>query len=155
MRKTLGISILIGIIVALEYIALPSKTPSINSPEITPTLQPQEDQVVNIKATFTVMTDKITRSFINPKYHNRSNDVFITADDPSIIYVKKEGITWQDFFDTLPMKLTKDCLITGDSETLCNDKGTLTFSLNDEEDNDLLTREIKDSNKLLVKYISN
>ncbi len=101
------------------------------------------------------MTDKITRSFTNPKYHNQSPDVYISSDDPTKVHVTKAGTTWDDFFKTLPMKLTKDCLITGDGETLCDGKdGTLKFYLNGVEDKDLLEREIKEGDRALIKFTS-
>lgn len=53
------------------------------------------------------------------------------------------------------MKLTKECLITGDGEKLCNTNGTLTFYLNEIEDKDLLDREIKEGDKILIEYRSN
>lgn len=126
-----------------------SKTSTTPTSTPTPTIVQEE---VNITASFTIITDKITRSFTNPKYHNQSVDVYIQADNPSIVYVKKTGITWDDFFKTLPMKLSKDCLITGDGETLCEGQGkTLKFFLNDIETPDLLDKEIKQHDKILIK----
>lgn len=114
------------------------------------TTQPEE---INIKATFQIVTGNITRNFGNPKYHLQSQDVFIQKDNPAVVYVKKTGITWSSFFATLPMKLTKDCLITGDGETLCSDKNrTLKFYLNEKEEPDLLDKEIKNGDKILIKY---
>lgn len=111
------------------------------------------DEKVDIKASFTIITGKITRSFKAEKYHNLSSDVYIESSDPTIIYVKKSGITWDDFFKTLPMKLTKDCLTTGDGEIYCNGKeGTLKFFLNNREDENLLDREIKNGDRILIEY---
>lgn len=116
----------------------------------TPTPKAQE---VNIKASFQIITKGIVRSFKNPKYHLRSTDVYLTADNPTIVYVKRTAVTWDDFFKTLPMKLTKDCLTTGDGETLCTDSaGTLKFYLNDKEDPNLLDIEIGDGDKVLIKF---
>lgn len=124
---------------------LPSPTPIANT----------QPETVDINASFTIRTDSITRSFTATKYHNQSPDVFITADDPTKVHVKKAGITWDDFFKTLPMKLTKDCLTTGDGETFCDGAdGSLKFFLNDLEDKDLLDKEIKDDDKTLIKFIS-
>ena len=110
----------------------------------------------DITASFTIITDSITRNFSNPKYHNKSEKVFIATDNPSLIYIKKAGVRWSDFFATLPMKLTKECLITGDGETLCNkEQGTLEFFLNDKEDKDVLDKVIKQNDKLLVRFTSN
>ena len=51
------------------------------------------------------------------------------------------------------MKLTYDCLITGDGETLCNGQGgTLKFYLNDSETPNLLEKEIKEGDKVLIKF---
>lgn len=118
----------------------------------TPTPIPQNEKV-NIKASFTAITGNITRSFKAEKYHNQSSDVYIESLDPTIIHVKKIGITWDDFFKTLPMRLTKDCLITGDGETLCNGKGgTLKFYLNDIQIPNLLDKEIRDGDKALINF---
>lgn len=121
----------------------------------TPSPTPQIEEKVDIKASFTIITGSIARSFKAEKYHNKSPDVYIEASDPTIIHVKKAGITWDDFFKTLPMKLTKQCLTTGDGETFCDGKGGgLKFYLNDIADKDLLDKEIKEGDKALIKFIS-
>ena len=147
MRKIIFIVILI---IAVLFIILSSSQTPKTSQSPSPTPQMQE---ANIKASFTIITGNITRSFSAEKYHNQSPDVYIETSDPTIIHVKKIGITWEDFFKTLPMKLTKDCLTTGDGETLCNGKnGTLKFYLNDIETPNLLDRQIKDGDKALINF---
>lgn len=145
--------IFIAVFILFLFLALTlfnkPQTPQVSAPTPAPT-----PEVINITASFTIITGNITRSFKAGKYHNRSLGVYITADDPTIIHVTKEGITWDDFFKTLPMKLTKDCLTTGDGETLCDGKnGSLKFFLNDIEDKNLLDREIKEGKKALIKFI--
>ncbi len=109
----------------------------------------------NITASFTIKTGNITRSFKAEKYHNRSEDVYIEAKDPSLVHVKSAGITWDDFFKTLPMQLTKDCLTTGDGETYCSGKdGTLKFYVNDIEDPNLLEKPINQNDKALIIFSS-
>lgn len=118
-------------------------------------LPSQVQEKVNAQASFTIITDNITRSFKAEKYHNRSPNVFIQSDNPTVVHVKKQGVTWQNFFDTLPMKLTRDCLTSGDGETYCNGKGgSLKFFLNNLETPDLLDREIKHGDKILIKFTS-
>ncbi len=125
-------------------------------PQASPALSPSPtSSAADITASFTIVTDKITRSFKAEKYHNQSGEVFITGQDPTMIHVKKTGTTWADFFETLPMELTKECLITGDGERLCDrQNGTLKFYLNDIEDKDALDKEIKQDDKLLVRFSS-
>lgn len=122
-----------------------------------PSSSPQDEKInppAGGQATFTIVTGTITRNFTNEKYHNQSLDVYIENPDPTKVHVTKKGITWDDFFKTLPMKLTKDCLITGDGETLCNGQnGTLKFYLNDTETPDLLDKEIQENDKTLIKFI--
>lgn len=116
-------------------------------------LSSQVQETVNTKASFTIITDSITRSFKAEKYHNKSPDVYIQADDPTVVHVKKANITWNDFFKTLPMSLTKDCLTTGDGETFCSGKeGQLEFFLNNIETPDLLEREIHPEDSILIKF---
>lgn len=123
-----------------------------NIPTPSPTFSAEK---VAIKASFTIITGNITRSFKAEKYHNLSPDAYITADDHTVIQVKKAGITWDDFFKTLPMKLTKECLTTGDGETFCEGKGgSLKFYLNDIETPNLLEIEIKEGDKALIKFSS-
>lgn len=141
-------------LIGLFYVASKPKDMSPPSISLPSSAQPSTKEV-NIKANFAIITDNITRSFKNPKYHNKSADVYIQENDPSIVYVKKLGVTWADFFNTLPMKLTNDCLVTGDGEKLCQATGSLRFYLNDVEEANLLDQEIKDGNKILIKYTSN
>lgn len=121
-----------------------------------PTSSPSvANKSIEISASFIIMTDKITRSFKAEKYHNQSPDVYIEASDPAKVHVTKNGITWDDFFKTLPMKLTEDCLTTGDGETICDGKnGSLKFYLNDIETLNLLDREIKEADRALIKFTS-
>lgn len=153
MLLTLGLVLLAAGLLFAKTLSEKMTTPTL-LPSSTPTINVQSE-MVDITATFTIKTDSITRSFKAEKYHNKSPDVFITKDDPTKVYVKKKGIAWDDFFKTLPMKLTKGCLTTGDGETFCDGKqGTLQFYLNDSEDKDLLDREIKDGDRALIKFTS-
>ena len=123
---------------------LPTQSIPFGNPTATPNL--------TTTASFAIQTNGIARNFTAIKYHNQSPDVFISSEDPSRVQVKKVGVTWDYFFKTLPMKLSKDCLVTGDGETLCNDKGTLKFILNSIEDENALEKPIKDGDNLLVTY---
>lgn len=154
MKATLSIVIVVVLLLAaLAFFQRPqnSHTPFL-LPNPTPTPTPTVDKV-DIKASFTIITGGITRSFKAEKYHNQSPDVYIEASDPTLVHVTKIAIIWDDFFKTLPMKLTKECLTTGDGETFCDGKdGSLKFYLNGVEDKDLLQKEIKEQDRVLIKY---
>jgi len=93
------------------------------------------------------------RIFTSSMYHNLSPDVYITADNPSVIHVKKSGITWRDFFETLPMTLSEDCLVTGTKQTFCTgEDGVLRFFINGEENRNALNLKIESGDSLKVDY---
>lgn len=106
-----------------------------------------------IQASFAIFTNGTLRIFTDNKYHNLSTDVYLESSNPDIVQVKAENITWNDFFATLPMKLTKDCLTTGTGQQFCTDKSqTLRFYLNNQQDPDALSRQINQGDKLLVTF---
>ena len=117
------------------------------------TISEPSRESINFRASFAIFTNGLNRSFTAAMYHNLSDDAFITSDNPNIVLVKKPGTTWDDFFRTLPFKLSKDCLTTGTGQTFCtNETGVLQFYLNGERVNDLLSREIKDGDRTLITY---
>lgn len=116
---------------------------------------PTVQKEVDYKASFAIFTNGSLRDFTSSKYHNLSKDVFVTSENPSIVNVKKKGITWNDFFKTLPspMKLSKDCLITGTGEEFCTNKAqSLKFYLNGIKDDNLLSKTIRNGDKALITY---
>lgn len=117
------------------------------SPQIT-----AEDKI-DTKAFYEIYTNGTKRTFTDPMYHNQSPDVFIDASDPTVVHVTRKGITWSDFFATLPMTITADCIITGTGQEFCTNQGeSLRFYINDTEYADALFQEILDGDKLRVVY---
>lgn len=117
--------------------------------------KPKESTVreVDERAAFAIFTNDTFRTFTHERYHFKSPKVFLTPDTPNVLVIKEEGVTWQDFFNTLPMKLSKDCLVTGTGQTFCSsDAGTLRFYLNGKRDDDLLKRAINEGDKALISY---
>ena len=107
----------------------------------------------NFTAKFEIYTEGTKRIFTASMYHNQSEDAFIQNPDPSIGYVKRDGITWSDFFGTLPFKLEKDCLLTGTGQTFCNtETQKLHFTLNGVDTPDMLDLEIMPGDSLVVEY---
>ncbi|MBI2029615.1 hypothetical protein HYT02_04320 [Candidatus Gottesmanbacteria bacterium] len=104
-------------------------------------------------ASFEIFTNGTKRIFTAAMYHNQSPDVFIQNSDPSIIYVKKAGITWTDFFETLPFSINKTCLVTGTKETYCSQGNKkLRFFINGLEMPNALDLKIQPGDALRVTY---
>lgn len=115
--------------------------------------QNEQENKEEITATFKIITNGTTRIFTDSKYHNLSDDIYITSKDPNKIEIKNENITWSDFFKTLPMSLDKNCLVTGTKQTFCtNDTKKLYFYLNNTEAPNALDKLIKENDYLLVEY---
>lgn len=124
----------------------PTITPPVST---TPTTNPK----IDYQAGFAIFTNNTFRIFTASMYHNLSEDVYIQADNPNVVYVKNQGIKWDDFFKTLPMQLTKDCLTTGTKQTFCTDeKNSLKFYLNGVRDDLALEKVIQDGDQLLVSF---
>ncbi len=146
MNKSVGIGIFIVIVVLMFgfFIYSNSKQSTNDSNEQT-IVSGQSDRssltpdIKNEQASFVIFTNGTFRIFTAAMYHNLSDDVFIQADNPNIIHIKKEGVTWNDFFSTLPFKLTSDCLTTGTKQTFCTgSNGSLKFYLNNERKKSML-----------------
>lgn len=116
-------------------------------------LIPTNAQKIDYQAGFAIFTNGLFRVFTAAMYYHRSEGAFIEAKNPNIVNVKKAGITWGDFFNTLPFKLTRDCLTTGTKETFCsNEKGQLSFYLNGVKRDNLLDLKIKEADRALITY---
>ena len=159
MRKVVAIgAVVVGAIIAV-FLFIPrgdfeegmKMMDKIKSPLSTPT--PNVPKNVDYKAKFSVTTNGTKRIFTNAMYHNLDDDVYIPTGNTSSVVVKKSGIVWADLFESLPMSLDKDCLITGTGQEFCSDDdNSLKFYLDDEENPDALDMEIMDGDELEVVY---
>lgn len=114
---------------------------------------PSPTPISDFNARFLIFTNGTLRVFTDPKYHNLSTDIYIQANNPNTIHVKKANLTWADFFKTLPMKLEANCLTTGTKQTFCNQGNyTLKFYLNGVRTDNLLTQTIKPNDQALITY---
>ncbi|MBI2598910.1 hypothetical protein HYW40_01710 [Candidatus Curtissbacteria bacterium] len=146
----LKLALIVASIVLLPGCSITQKGDSTPGAVTAPAAQQEK---VDFQASFEIYTDGLKRNFTSPKYHNNSEDVFISAENPSIVNVKRADITWGDFFNTLPMKLTTDCLTTGDGEVLCNNQTkSLKFFINEIETPNFLNEKIKSGDKAQIIY---
>jgi cytochrome c-type biogenesis protein len=117
--------------------------------QASPTVLPNH----SIQAQFEIHTHGTKRTFTDKKYHQRSTEVYIELPDPHVVHVKKAGTTWGEFFATLPMSLTKDCLTTGTGQKFCSsDNQQLRFWINEVETANALELEIQSNDMLKVVY---
>lgn len=158
MSKVLGIVIIVILISLFGFIFFSSKqaVPNFSLSEggsSQQTIENSATPITDIQASFAIFTNGTFRVFTASMYHNVSQEAYIDASSPNIVQVKKLGTTWNDFFSTLPVKLSSECLITGTKETFCTgNKGTLRFYINGEENTNALSQKINDGDKLLVTF---
>lgn len=104
-------------------------------------------------AYFAVFTNGTFRLFNDPKYHHQSDYVYITNENVNKVTATIAGVTWQDFFNTLPMQLTNDCLTTGTAQKFCsNESSELKFILNGIQNQNALSEVIIPNSKLLISF---
>jgi hypothetical protein len=144
------IPILVAASVFLIYTKIRDKTLELS--EIKETTKLQIEKVDNLAA-FAIYTNGLKRTFDDPKYLNLNESVYIDLNNTNIIHVKTSGITWRDFFDTLPMEVDYDCLTTGTGQKFCNGEGgNLHYIIDGSEANDFFEREIKDTDHALIIF---
>ena len=154
MRKALVIAVVITLLAALglTFVLLPNQSNDVSMFD-TAKNQTQEETPQEVKASFAIFTNGTFRVFTASMYHNLSEEVFIESSNPNIVRVKNSGITWDDFFKTLPFKLSYSCLTTGTGETFCtNGAQTLKFYINGELAPNALSQTINQDDKLLVSF---
>lgn len=137
-----------GIII---YIKFNQANNFFSPPEEAQDIQTQKPS--EFSASFAIYTNGTFRIFTNSMYHDLSPDVYISGKNPNVVNVKKEGITWGDFFSTLPFELNNQCLTTGTNQTFCsNETYTLQFYLNENLTEDIMENEINPGDKLLITF---
>jgi len=148
----LGTLVVLGFAFAYSRPKVENVSQKENTPQQSATTV-SEPQTVDKLAYFAIFTNGTFRVFTAPMYHNLSADMYIEANNPNTIIIKKAGATWSDFFSTLPFKLSHECLTTGTNQTFCTKEGSvLKFYLNGERKENVLDQEIQDGDKLLVTY---
>lgn len=153
MVKWLGFTLAAILISLVSYLNSRPATNSLISQPLPEEVIVVSPEPVDYTAEFAIYTHGTLRVFTAGMYHNLSEDVFIAADNPNLVRVKKKGVTWKQFFDTLPFELNKDCLVTGTGQTFCNgEDGNLIFSLNSEDDPDALDKVIQPGDELMVSF---
>ncbi len=157
MKKVLVFVVIIflvslGFMFFSKKLALPKSQLS-NNITLPETVDTSVTPITNVQASFAIFTNGTFRIFTAAMYHNLSQDVYIEADNPNIVQVKKTDTSWNDFFLTLPFSLTSECLTTGTKETFCTgSEGALQFYINGKKTTDALSRKINDGDKLLVTF---
>jgi len=150
--KIAVIVVIIGLIGAFVFFAISPKMREIDSTPV-PTEIPQEAEFKSFTASFEIYTNGTKRIFTDSMYHNLSEDTYISATNSEVVNVNKKGVTWGDFFATLPFSLSKDCLVTGTGQTFCsNESYSLKFYLDDIERPNALSEEIISNSHLSIEY---
>ncbi len=113
----------------------------------------EQQKNTDFTAAFLIFTHGLKRDFSASMYHNLSESVYITNQNPAIVHVKSPPVTWQDFFSTLPMGISPTCLTTGTGQLYCDgDNGMLRFFINGKEDPHVLESVINPMDKLLITF---
>ncbi len=148
------IFIVLGVVIGTLFFSTMSENKILTKPSPSPSpIGKVEKANLVSKASFLIFTDGTKRDFGFERYYNQSEEVYITEAAPHIVISKKASITWGDFFKTLPMELTSECLTTGTGQTFCNtDSKKLVFYVNGNITTNLLQLPIKNNDRVLIHY---
>lgn len=157
MKRPLFIVVILTVLSLVVFYTI-RQTKTIQAPSPQPeigNLTPDPSVKSPFTASFEIYTLGTKRDFSDKKYHNASIDAYIEDAFPNNVIVNKDGITWQEFFATLPVpfKITSECLYTGTGQTFCNSEtATLYFFLNDSEEPKALRKPISANDSLIIRY---
>jgi hypothetical protein len=119
--------------------------------------QTRETAMQNAKqpytARFLIFTNGTKRILSSNGYLLQWPYAYLRSDGPTVIHVAKQGVHWQDFFQSLPLTLTAQCLGISQIQQFCTEgENTLKFYLNGVKQDNLLSLEIHDGDRLLISY---
>ena len=107
-------------------------------------------------ATFKVYLDGNEMNLLSPKYMVKSQHVHIEGGDTDTIHKHATGVTLGYFFNTLNMKFDKDCFVSDDKISYCNNGDKkLKFYVNSVQNEEFGDHEIKEGEKYLISYGDN
>lgn len=110
-------------------------------------------QEIYYKASFSVYTNGTKRGFNEPEFLERDERAYMTESEPDVIRIKKTGITWGQFFETLPIQIYKDCLLFNTGYIYCNTSSkTVKFYINGLKEDNALDLGIRNGDRLLITY---
>lgn len=110
-------------------------------------------EFIPYSASFLIVTNGVSNDFSSPRFHNLSPEVYITAENPSVVNVLSAEVTWNDFFSSLPIGLSDKCLTSGSGQSYCDgNEGSLRFFLNGSEKDKVLDSNIQPNDQLLITY---
>lgn len=113
---------------------------------------------VHIHADFLVFIHGSPLDFSIEKYQAEERDdhnsgVHLHNSEGGVIHIHKRGTTLGDFFQSLDMMLSKECLILETKEQYCNDKNnTLKLYVNGERNEMFDAYEIRDLDRIVLTY---
>src|SRR3989337_644656 len=98
--KPILILVVVGVLAIVGFFVISSRPDfrTKRSELIPQTKEETEIKTVETKASFAIFTNGTFRIFTASMYHNLSEDVYIQADNPNVVHVKKSNTTWDDFF---------------------------------------------------------
>lgn len=104
-------------------------------------------------AKFLIYTNGTQRILTGKKYILQWPDAFLTNTEPTHVRVARQGVTWNEFFQSIGVQMNSSCLVLSELQQFCeNHKSNLKFYLNGKKDPDVLNKEIHDGDLLLVSY---
>lgn len=124
-----------------------------NTSPTSPDVFPAPLRDVDHTASLTVVIDGIPFNLTKDIYINQSEKIFLDSKFPGIIRVKKAPLVWQDFFDSVPIDVSKNCLTLDIRSSYCRTESKeLKMFLNRIRVDTLLDKPVTDGDQILLSY---
>lgn len=103
-------------------------------------------------AAFRLFINNQAIDFSQPKYQLKSQYIHFEGGDGDTIHKHATNVDIGFLFETMGMKLTKDCFTMDDGKAYCNDDNTLKFYVNGVANEMYDKYVLKDNDRILVSY---
>lgn len=130
-----------------------SKTTLSDGHESTPEHLEEHEEEFHIHADFMVYINDKAIDFSVPMYQLQDKSVHVEDGIGDVVHIHKMGITMGYFFETLGVEFNKSCITIPVEGSYCNENDKeLRFFVNNIENDEFESYEIKDLDKILVSY---
>ena len=111
------------------------------------------EETVHLHADLRVVLNGTAVNFAQDNYREQNENVHMHEGSEPVVHVHAPGIVWSDFFSSLKMNLTDECLTLDTGESYCTGDGNeLRFYVNGVATDSIVEAKIADLQRVMVYF---